>query len=250
MTDVTMSRWLVCRNRRPNAAVRLYCFPHSGGSPGEFARWSDQLPEDEVLGVQLAGRGGRLTETPLTDVRELAVALADSVGFSAPFVFFGHSLGALVAYETARVLLDRGRRMPDQLFVSACPGPDVPRRMPPLTGLPDAELLDRLEEYYGPLGAELREDPELLALVLPAYRADFAAAESYEYVSGPPLDVPITAFGGINDTVSEDDLRAWSQHTTGQFRLDQFPGGHFYLRAQVQPLLATVIRTLRQIGRR
>lgn len=250
MSDLTTIPWLVCRLRRPDAAVRLYCFPHSGGSPGEFVRWTDRLPEAEVLGVQLPGRGARLTELALPDVRAMAVALADSVDFRAPFAFFGHSLGAFVAFETALVLRARRRSLPGWLFVSACPGPHVRRRMAPFPDLPDAEMLDWIEGRYGPLGVDLRDDPELMAMVLPAYRADFAAAETYEYVPGAPLDIPVTAAGGLDDEVTEDDLCAWARHTTGPFTLNQYPGGHFYLRAQADALLATVSRTLRQLERR
>lgn len=239
--------WLVCRLRRPDAAVRLYCFPHSGGSPGEFIRWSDRLPEVEVLGVQSPGRGARLTEPALRDVRAIALALADSVNFRAPFAFFGHSLGALVAYETTLELRAQGRALPGWLFVSACPGPHLPRHMAPLADLPDAEMLDRIERHYGPLGIELSDDPELMALVLPAYRADFAAAEIYEYMPGAPLNIPVTAAGGIDDEVTENDLCAWAQHTTGPFTLNQYPGGHFYFRAQADALLGTMSRTLRQL---
>jgi surfactin synthase thioesterase subunit len=248
VSDLAATHWLVCRSRRPDAAVRLYCFPHSGGSPGEFVRWTERLPEVEVLGVQLPGRGARFTELALSDVRAMAVALVDSVDFRAPFAFFGHSLGAFVAYETALVLRARDRSLPGWLFVSACPGPHVPCRRASLANLPDAELLDWIEGRYGPLGVKLRDDPELMALVLPAYRADFAAAETYEYVPGAPLDIPVTAVGGLDDEITEDDLRAWARHTTGLFTLNQYPGGHFYLRAQADALLGTVSRTLGQLN--
>jgi surfactin synthase thioesterase subunit len=238
------SAWTVCRLRRPAAALRLYCFPHSGGSPGEFVRWADRLPGIEVLGIQPPGRGARLAEPAIRDVRTLAGALADAVDFREPFAFFGHSLGAYVAYETARELRARGRALPCPLFLSACPAPSVPRRIPPLSGLPDADLVARIERYFGRLAPELRADPDMLALVLPAYRADFAAAETYEAGAGEPLDVPITAFGGTEDGVSAADLRAWSAYTSGPFELHRFPGGHFYLRDQAEALLATLAATV------
>ncbi|RKH39255.1 thioesterase, partial [Corallococcus sp. AB050B] len=98
--------------------MRLFCFPHSGGSVGEYVRWADLLPDLEVWGVQFPGRGARAEEAPFTRLNELVDALVRAVDFGASFAFFGHSLGALVAFETARRLRDLGRTPPDALFLS------------------------------------------------------------------------------------------------------------------------------------
>ncbi|MBC3842411.1 thioesterase [Streptacidiphilus sp. 4-A2] len=106
------SPWLLCREPRPQARMRLYCLPHSGGSAGEFLFWADGLPGYEVWGVQPPGRGERIEEEPYTAMPELVRALADEAEFTGPYALFGHSLGAAVAYELASELRARGRELP------------------------------------------------------------------------------------------------------------------------------------------
>ena len=250
-------RWLACRERRPEAKYRLYCFPHSGGSAGEFVVWADQLPEVEVLGIQLPGRGARLDEAAFTRMGPLVDSIVAEVTFQAPFAFFGHSLGALVAYEVAKVLHATGRRQPDRLFASACPAPHLPRISPPIHQLPDEELAALINQEYASLPAEIMENPDLLRLILPAHRSDFELVETYEYHAGEPLDRPLTVIGGTEDELTESELAAWGRHTATRLDLQLLPGGHFYLREQRDSLLHLVKErlqlsptyTVRQAGR-
>jgi surfactin synthase thioesterase subunit len=230
-------RWLVRRKARPDAAVRLYCFPHSGGSPGEYLRWSDELRGVEVWGVQTPGHGSRLAEPPLTRMRPLVEALLGAATFDAPFAFFGHSLGALVAYEAARTLRALGRDQPDRLFLSAYPAPHLPRAVEDTHALPDLELLEILERQAGVLPEELRADPELLRPVLSAFRADCELFESYRPPADAALDRPLVVLGGVEDREATAGLAEWRRYTTGPFELRLFPGGHFYLREQRAALL-------------
>jgi surfactin synthase thioesterase subunit len=249
MADATRgARWLSCRERRPEAAIRLYCFPHSGGSVGEFVRWADDLPNVEVLGIQLPGRGGRHREAPFTRMDPLVAAIVEAVAFRGPFAFFGHSLGTLVAYEVARTLRAAGLRQPDWLFVSAYQAPHVPRTDPPIHHLPDDELIAWIHQEYGSLPANISDDAELVRLVLPSHRADFEIVETYKHTSGEPLDCPITVIGGTEDEVSERELAAWGQHTIGPTHLHWLPGDHFYLRQQRDRLLRIVTDSLASIG--
>jgi surfactin synthase thioesterase subunit len=246
MADRTASRWFACRERNPEAPVRLYCFPHSGGTAGEYVRWADHLPDVEVWGLQLPGRGGRHGEAPLTWMPDLVEALVEEAAFDGRFALFGHSLGALVSYEVARRLRATGRRSPEWLFVSAYAAPHLPRGGPMDHLLSDAELADRIDRTYGTLPAEVRVDPELLALVLPAYRSDLTMVETYEHVPGEPLDCPLTVFGGTDDEATEAQLTAWRRHTTGPFAVRWLPGGHFYLREQRDALLGIIADSLRR----
>ncbi|MFV2013612.1 MULTISPECIES: thioesterase II family protein [unclassified Micromonospora] len=238
----TTSPWALLRARRPDAPTRLYCFPHSGGSPGEYIRWAQRLPSTEVLGIQLPGRGSRLTEKLFTAVPDLVSALVSEFTFTEPFVFFGHSLGALVAFDTARELRARGLPGPRRLVLSACTPPHHGLQRAPLHVLPDEEFIDALSEQFGGLPPAIRSEPELLGLVLPAYRADLEMFERYEYVPGEPLPCPMTVVGGADDYIPSALLADWQQYTTGGFDLYTLPGGHFYLRDE--PAQEQLLRVL------
>ncbi|NOK19855.1 thioesterase II family protein [Corallococcus carmarthensis] len=226
----TNSPWLACRIRRPAAPVRLFCFPHSGGSVGEYVRWADLLPDIEVWGVQFPGRGARAEEAPFTRLHELVEALVRAVDFGTSFAFFGHSLGALVAFETAHRLRDLGRVTPDALFLSAAPAPQLPPRGIPASHLDEDGLLTALEPTYGELIHELREDEELRELILPGLRADLLLVESHRHEDRAPLPCAMTVTGGTEDDLTREELDPWRIHTTGPFALHLLPGGHFYLR--------------------
>ncbi|WP_117214021.1 thioesterase II family protein [Allorhizocola rhizosphaerae] len=236
--------WLLCRRPQPMAGIRLYCFPHSGGSPGEYLRWADDLPGVEVHGVQLPGRGTRLDEKPYTDMGQLVSALAAELPLRAPYALFGHSLGALVAYELARELLGRGGG-PVHLIVSAYQAPHLPRQRQTVRALPDAELLELALSGHPDLPAELRDDPEFVADLLTAYRADLTIVETYQPAAHPPLPVPITVLGGSDDDGGVDPLADWRVHTTARFELHVLPGGHFYLRQERAAVLRLIEQALR-----
>jgi medium-chain acyl-[acyl-carrier-protein] hydrolase len=155
-----------------------------------------------------------------------------------PFALFGHSFGALVAFEVARELRRRGGPEPAHLFISARRGPRRPDPVPPLHGLSDDRFLAEVRSRYGGIPDAVLEEPELLALLLPTLRADLQAVETYTSEPDTPLEVPMTAFGGLNDPwASLEDLEAWADETRGRFHITRFPGGHFYLNESEAALL-------------
>jgi medium-chain acyl-[acyl-carrier-protein] hydrolase len=240
-----LDSWITCRKPSPQARLRLFCFPYAGGGVSIFRAWSDGLPADvEVCPVQLPGRGTRLTEPPFTRLSPLIQALAEALFplLDKPFAFFGHSLGALVSFELARQL----RRQygvgvqPVHLFVSADRAPQIPNRDPPVHTLPEGEFLVELRRLNG-TPSEVLEDEELRQIMLPVLRADFAVYETYVYSTEPPLNCPLSAFGGLQDQrVSLGDLEAWRDQTSVSFSLRMFPGDHFFLNT-TQPVLLRVL---------
>ncbi|TDV41020.1 thioesterase II family protein [Actinophytocola oryzae] len=231
MTAQTVGRWFVQGVARPDRR-RLFCFPHGGGSAAEFVRWARHLPEVEVRAVQLPGRGTRLSEPVLDRMDDLVEAVTAVIPTTAPYSVFGHSLGALVGYEVTAALHRAGRRLPDNLVVSGFPAPSTTRTEPPLHTLPDEELIDEVGRRHGGLPEELLADAELRRLVARYLRADYAILETYEWRGRDPLPVPLTVFGGRDDSITTDALQAWQRHTTEEITLRLFAGGHFYFRRQ------------------
>ncbi len=242
-TATAFDSWIAFRKPNPQARLRLFCFPYAGTGASIFRTLSDGLPADvEVCPIQFPGRGTRLMETPFTQLSPLIQALAQAMVplLDKPFAFFGHSLGALVGFELARQLRRQSGVQPVRLFVSADRAPQIPHRDRPIHALPEAEFLGELRRLNG-IPREVLEEAELMQIMLPVLRADFAVYENYVYSSEPPLPCPISTFGGLQDhRVSRGDLEAWRDQTSGSFSLRMFPGDHFFLRT-TQPLLLQVL---------
>ncbi|WP_331727798.1 alpha/beta fold hydrolase (plasmid) [Streptomyces coelicoflavus] len=234
------SRWLTGRPPTQPPRRHLYCFPHSGGLPGEFVRWRIQLTGTQVYGICPPGRGSRAGEPAIADLGTLVRELLEETEFVPPYDLFGHSLGALIAYEVARELFARGRPLPERLIVSAFPAPHLPRPVTGLADTPDEELVASLNERYGGIPAYLAADTELMALLLPVFRADFALLDGYSHRPGESLPVPMEVVGGDTDEVTADQLKQWERHSTSTVRVHRFAGGHFYFREEPAPLLTVL----------
>jgi medium-chain acyl-[acyl-carrier-protein] hydrolase len=215
---------------------RLVCFPHVGGSAWSFRKWSDELPSlIEVRALQMPGRDTRFAEPPILAFATLVDTVSAVVAstLDVPTAFFGHSVGALVAFEVARRLRRTLGISPIALFVSAHRAPHLADPdLKDIHLLPESALLEKLRALNGTPQAVL-DDGEFLRLLIPTLRADFQLAASYRYLAGDgPLPCPIYAFGGVEDPrVSRSDLEAWRMHTAARFTVDMFPGDHFYLYA-------------------
>jgi len=227
------TKWLANVQPCSNAILRLFCFPYAGGSASIFHNWQYFLPKGvEVYPLQLPGRGSRVRETPLADVptsvEEMIEALLPFL--NCDFAFFGHSMGALIAFELSRALRDRKLREPLRLFVSGREAPDLPDSSRLAYDLPDAEFVALLRTLNGTPSAIL-ESREMLEFVLPILRADIKLVQQYRYVPGAPLSFPIKAYGGLRDEhAHRAGLARWSQHTSGEFALSMLQGGHFFLQ--------------------
>ena len=248
ITAIAPGSWIACSTPNSRARLRLFCFPYAGAGPSIFRTWSDDLPADvEVCPVQFPGRGTRLMETPFTRLSQLVQALAQALGplLDRPFAFFGHSLGALVGFELARQLRRQAGVHPVRLFISADRAPQIPRRERPIHALPEGAFLAELNRLNGIPGKVLAE-ADLMQIMLPVLRADFAVYESYVYSTEPPLDCPFSIFGGLQDQrVNRGDLEAWRDQTSVSSSLRMFPGDHFFLSTTTPLLLQVLSQELR-----
>jgi surfactin synthase thioesterase subunit len=237
------SRWfpLAAAAAVDGSGLPLFCFPHAGAGASAFRGWLGRLPGIELLPVQPPGREARLRETPFEQmaplVEELATVLL-SAAQGRPYALYGHSLGALVAFETLRELRRRGEAEPVRLIVSGCVAPHL--RFddgPPVTGMSQQRLAEMLAELGG-TPAMLLADPELLQMVLPAIRADFSVKETYQYGSEPPLSVPITVLSSTDDPRAPAHAQsAWREQTLAGCAVHTLTGGHFAVFEQSEATL-------------
>ncbi len=248
-----MNSWVICPEPAAQARLRLFCFPYAGGGASVFRSWSSELPSSiEVCAVQFPGRENRLHEPLFERLEPLVQALFEGLQpyLTMPFAFFGHSLGALVGFELARMLVQHNQAGPIHLFVSGHAAPQLPDAEPPIHQLPEAEFRQKLHALNGtPL--EILQNAELMELFSPILRADFAINETYVYAPKLLLDCPLSAFGGLEDKlVSRSGLEAWREQTRGVFSVRMLPGDHFFLHGARALLLRAINHDLTQsLGR-
>lgn len=245
MDPLKNNRWLAYRRARPGAKVRLFCFHYAGGAASVFRTWQDSLPGFvEVCPVQLPGRESRLREPLLVAVEPLLDALVENLGpaFDRPFAFFGHSMGAILSFELSLRLRRSGLQGPEALMVSGRRSPHSPETDRPIHDLPGEEFHHELRKLNG-TPEEVLAHPELMELLEPVLRADFAVCETYTHRPTEPLACPLTVFGGIEDPKTPRDvLEGWRRYTASDFLLERFPGDHFFLNGASRP------QVLRAVG--
>jgi amino acid adenylation domain-containing protein len=245
----TVTPWISCYKPRPDALLRLFCFPHGGGGPQAFKSWADNLPKEiEVYCLNLPGRGSRRNYPPIHNMPELSdqIVHALSAYLDKPFALFGHSVGALVAYEVTRGLEEKGSPLPVRLLVSAHKVPHDALEEEPMYNLPDQELVQKIIDL-GLVPAEVLENKELIDFILPPLKADFEVSETYKYTERNPLPVAITAMGGEGDTLlSPEDLDAWKEYSSLSFQSFLYKGDHFYTETLQKEVLKDISQWLLQ----
>jgi surfactin synthase thioesterase subunit len=234
------------RSEPPTGATKLICFPHAGGWASFYAPLARALPFGvDVLAVQYPGRMDRKVEPRIEDADELSELILEALrpALTGPYAFFGHSMGAVLAFEVARRHAARTGSTPVRLFVSGRRAPSVDRTESTHT-LDDAGLRREIQLLDG-TDSSLLEDEDFLAMILPSLRSDYRLVERYRYRPGPALPCPITALIGGNDPrVTVAEARAWKTHTSRNFHLQEFTGGHFYLRGNEPGVAVTVVAGL------
>ncbi len=236
--------WLRSLTTVATPTLRVVCFPHSGGSVTAFGDWATAMPPGvELVAIQYPGRGDRFVEPPVDDVSAMAGHVAAELLRlpTSDHVFFGHSLGAVVAYETALALREVGEE-PRRLCVSACLPPGLMENQN-LHLAPDDEFWATLCGLGG-IEPGIAENAELRELLLPTLRSDLRAHATYlPRTETKPLSCPVTCYHGVGDPlVDETQLAEWAAVTSGDFTLRVRPGGHFHVATDVAELVADIVR--------
>ncbi|MEL6453129.1 MAG: alpha/beta fold hydrolase [Cyanobacteria bacterium J06623_5] len=250
----SINRWLVRPLPQPQARLRLFCFAFAGGSAWIFRPWAAQLAQllsepIDICAIELPGRGKRLAEPPITSLADLIPTLGAQLLplLDRPFAFFGHSMGALIAFELCHWLRQTVQLIPAHLWVSAARAPQLAIEPPLMHRLSKADFIDRLQHYQG-TPISVLNNAELMDLMLPVLRADFTLLETYQYQPKGLLDCPITGLWGQQDNiVSQAEVAAWRVHTL-QFDLSAISGDHFFMQQSLfietlLPRLNKLVRT-------
>ncbi len=242
--------WLVKSTLKRNPKLKLLCLPFAGGSSVAYREWGRMLPDSvEVLALEIPGRGQRLMEPLVTHLPDLVRQIAENIQdeLDRPYAFFGHSMGAMLAWELSHHLAARYNSEPSFLFLSGRGAPHLNDREEPIHQLSDELFREKIRSFEG-TPPEILQHKELMELLLPIIRADFKMVETYEHKNRPPLNIPITILGGLEDeSTPREHLDAWQGYTTASFSVRMFPGGHFFLQKQTARILELIMRDLNGI---
>lgn len=239
----TLCPWLIRYNGDDSSAIRLFCFHFAGGSALAFKSWAQYLPDDvELIAIQLPARDGRYSEPALTDMSQVIAGLIPVIApyLDKPYIIYGHSLGALIGYELIRTIHKMGLASPKLFVASAHRAPHLVARAKPIYTLSDKEFITKIGRFEG-TSKIILENEELMSAFLPRIRSDFQILETYDYQPYVPLDTPILALMGRDDThVNETELLGWAEHTKKNFRCHFFEGGHFFIKIAEKELLNVI----------
>ena len=240
MVDLDSKEWFQFLPKRKNAKIRLFCFPYGGGSANVFRGWDKKISDDiEVVALKLPGRGSRIKEQSIVDWTALLDNLeASFLNYTdKPFVFFGHSLGACIAFDLTKRLQTKNLPLPEYLFLSACHCPHIPAFKSSVHNLPQTEFFEHVFQMNG-TPAEILSDERLMASLEPALRADMLLAELWYGTAAEKVSMPIIACCGLSDRIATPtDMECWEEYTTAEFSLYLFQGDHFFLHANQTSLL-------------
>lgn len=233
-------------HKAPSSKFRLVCFPYAGSNGYIFKNWPDKLaPDIEIVTIELPGHGTKIKQAPFDVAFDVANRLASELEALAdkPMFVLGHSGGAILAFESCRLLAQRGAQV-QRLFALASRAPHVPLKEASRYHLPKEQFLSRVNEFGG-LSKEFLNNKDLLDLMLPAMRADEKLAEVYRYEGSlKEIQFPITVYGGDIDQVLPEHLMEWSQLNPVDFEYTQFPGGHFFLQDCEDEVLLALIESI------
>ena len=236
--EKSTNKWIIRPQVREDAILQLVCLPQAGGNAWTYRQWAERLPSEiELLAIQYPGHGDRLGEEPRREFGRLLSGVTRYLApeLDRPYALFGHSMGALLAFETGRALQAMNIVPPEHVFLSGYNAPgglSIPDGSTPVHEMSDSQLLERIEALDC-TPREILEDQEMRVLLLRQIRADSAVCESHVLHDRTPLTSPVTVLGGTGDPrTSESGLKAWQEFTSGAFDVRWFEGNHGFLLAE------------------
>ncbi|MDM5228721.1 alpha/beta fold hydrolase [Cytobacillus sp. NJ13] len=241
-SDSLLTQWCFNKTLKPESKMRILFFPYACGGASIYRTWQNFFSSDiEAIPIQLPGRENRITENPYYSIEELADHLFEILKplFDRPVALFGHSMGSLISYELS-IRMHQSGIIPAHLFVSAHTAPHKSNRGTQDHLLSDEQLINRLRELsFTP--EPVLQNKDLMRLLLPLIRADFAMCENYRFKHNTVLTCPVTVFGGTNDNeVSISELDDWKHYTTSDFSKVVIDGDHFFVHDQASIITTNI----------
>ncbi|MCF8170954.1 MAG: alpha/beta fold hydrolase [Candidatus Methylopumilus sp.] len=244
------NQWVTCPYPQPDATLRLFCLPFAGGGASIYRSWGKLLgPSIEVCPIQLPGRENRFSEPAFKNAQALAQALANQLQLysNKPFAIYGHSMGALLAFELTRALQANGLEMPEVLMLGAHRAAHLPRTRETLYTLDDKTFIERLQRFGG-FPEEVLASEELLQFLLPTLKADFTLCDTYTHTDDLALNCPIHVFAGDSDPEAPPAVMdSWRQHSSVETQMHVFQAGHFFIRTDLEKVIQT-LKTIPQFS--
>lgn len=235
----TMSKWCVTPKPRPNADVKLICFPYAGGGVSVFYPWVDLLPDNVELNIiQLPGRGSHFSAEPIADMTSLVESLFSELApiLHSDYIIFGHSLGSRIGFELIIRAIRVGLKPPLHFFASGSAGPQRKCFDRKVYELPDVDFIQELKDMKG-TPAEILENKELIELHLPMLRSDFKVAGEYSYKGNVNIPSPVTVLFGKDDAISDEEIHMWGMYFS-DFSKVECSGGHFFIDTHPHQVIA------------
>jgi acyl transferase domain-containing protein/surfactin synthase thioesterase subunit len=243
--------WIAYHKPKPNSYLRLFCFHPWGSSASIFKNWSDELPPHiEVLPIQLPGRQQRLKEKPFTEFVTLIQVLGDFIHpyLDKPFAFYGHSMGALIAFELAYVVKQKYNINPQYLFLGGAQPPSDVSFLNRIENLSQNQTLNYLLDI-SEIPEAIYNDKSLVEEFMEIFKADLQLLQSYCHKEQEPLDCPIYIFGGVDDaSISEKQLSLWYRYTQNTFKLQMLPGKHMFLNTSRKLILDIIYQEILKLN--
>lgn len=243
-----LSEWFYIQKQRPEAVLRLFCFPYAGGGTAIFRDWFQSLPEEiEVVAMRPPGRENRFSEAPISSLPTMVQLLYQNILplLDKPFIFLGHSNGALTCFELARLLEAKQGPAPSKVILSAkCP-PHIPSPAKSISHLSDAEFLAELKDIGG-TPEEFFQNKEMMDLLLPILKADFSLSENFVHANNTLLKSETILFHGAKDRFSKEQNSSWQDLLHKPVELFEFSGGHFFIDTQRKEFLSLTNRLIKE----
>jgi surfactin synthase thioesterase subunit len=210
--------------------MKLIIFPFAGGSQYAFNDVKKLLPEVEIIGVDYPGRGKRMVEGLLDEIHQVTEDCYQTLkkDLSGDFIFWGHSMGACVAFLLAQKLLNNGENLPKRLIVSGRNAPSTLNRREKINDYPRDLFIEKLRKLGGTTD-EVLLNPDLMEFFEPILRADFKAIENYTPSTFKTLDIPISVWYGSEEDLTKEEIELWQKETSIPVDIKEFEGNHFFL---------------------